>query len=310
MNEPDIGEFERREIQDCVRKVLRDLDDPEPPLSLPDVRKLLQLDLKYYDGSDSGLIAELTHRARLLTRKKLPDAVRHVKAILSKSKLLAFWVPESKRVLIDSSAPKKKHRWIEGHEITHSVVSWHSDFLLGDDEHTLDPVCRAVLEAEANYGAGQLLFLQERFGGEARDLEVGIAAVKKLAGRYANTITSTLWRYVEERDPSQPLFAMVSIHPFAPHIGAHDGSHPWRHFIRSAAFRTQFANVTPEEAYALIKRHATYRTRGPVFLEQDVLRDALGEEWEFRIESFCNSHALLTLASVMRKRQPIVIVRR
>jgi hypothetical protein len=310
MMEPDVGELERREIQDHVRKVLRDLGNPEPPVSLADVRALLQLDLKYYDGSDTGLIAELSHRARLLAKKQIPDAVRQVRAILAKSKLLAFWVPDNKRVLIDSSVPKNKHRWIEGHEISHSLAPWHRDFLLGDDRHTLDPVCRAILEAEANYGAGQLLFLQERFAREARDLELSIASVKSLADRYANSITSTLWRFVEERDPSKPVFGMISIHPLVPEIGAHDGEHPWRYFIRSPAFKTQFGSVTPEDAYGLILRHATYRTRGPVLLSHDVLHSVTGEDWEFRIESFCNAHALLTLASAVRKRPEVVVVSR
>jgi hypothetical protein len=310
MIEVDVGEMERREIQDHVRKVLRDLDDPEPPLVLADVRQLLKLDLRYYDGTDSGLIAQLTHRARLLAKKQVPDAVRQVKAILSKSKLLAFWVPDSKRVLIDSSVPQKKHRWIEGHEITHSLAPWHRDFLLGDDQQTLDPACRAILEAEANYGAGQLLFLQDRIGREARDLALDIGSVKSLASRYANSITSTLWRFVEERDPSQPVFGMISIHPHAPDIGAHDGTHPWRYFIRSAAFRTQFAEVTPQDVYDIIKRHAGYRKRGPVLAAQDILVDVAKEEWEFQIESFSNSHALLTLGSVIRKRSALVVVAR
>src|SRR5438477_5492780 len=108
----DVGDLERRDIQDQVRRVLRDLDNPEPPLSLPDVRQLLKLDLKYYDGSDSGLVAELSHRFKLFAKKKLPEIGNQVREVIAKSKLVAFWVPDSKRVLIDSSVPKPKHRWI------------------------------------------------------------------------------------------------------------------------------------------------------------------------------------------------------
>jgi len=310
MSEPDVGEIERREIQDHVRKVLRDLGNPEPPLSLPDVRKLLHLDLKYYDGSDAGLLAEVSHRVKLLTKKTLPDAVKHVRDVIARSKLLAFWVPESKRVLIDSSVPKPKHRWIEGHEITHSIAPWHRDFLLGDDKETLDPSCRAMLEAEANFGAGQLLFLQDRFANEARDVAPSIESVKALASRYNNSITSTLWRLVEERDPSKPVFGMISVHPNDPNIGAHDGASPWRYFIRSGAFRTQFSNVKPAEVYRLVAHHASYRKRGPVLETHDFLTDIAGEAWEFTIEGFSNSHALLTLGCALRKRSTIVVAPR
>ena len=304
----DVGEFERRDIQEQVRRVLRDLDNPEPPLRLDDVRQLLKLDLRYYDGSDSGLVAELSHRVKLFAKKKLPEVGKHVRDVINKSKLVAFWVPESKRVLIDSSVPKPKHRWIEGHEITHSITPWHREFLLGDNEQTLDPICRAILEAEANYGSGQLLFLQERFGAEARELKVEFPSVQTMADRYASSITSTLWRFVEERDPSQPVFGMISIHPNYPTIGRHDGPDPWRYFIRSAGFKTQFSNITPETAYELIARHATYRKGGPVVDADDSLEDVRGDPWVFKIDSFSNTHALLTLASASAKRSPIVVV--
>src|SRR5207249_959446 len=161
MSNAEVGELEGREIRDHVARVLRDLGKPEPPLSLPDVRQLLKLDLKYYDGSDSGLISELSHRVKLLAKKTLPDIGKHLSEALAKSKLLAFWVPDSKKVLIDASVPEPKHRWIEGHETIHSLTPWHRDFLLGDNEQTLDPSCHAIIEAEANYGAGQLLFMQD-----------------------------------------------------------------------------------------------------------------------------------------------------
>ena len=35
--------------------------------------------------------------------------------------------------------------------------------MLGDTEQTLTPACHQVMEAEANYAAGQLIFLAKRF---------------------------------------------------------------------------------------------------------------------------------------------------
>jgi len=56
----------------------------------------------------------------------------------------------------------------------------------------------ARLEAEANFAGGQLLFLQQKFAEDGNDCTPSIETVKGLAGRFGNTITSTLWRFVEE----------------------------------------------------------------------------------------------------------------
>lgn len=305
MIEEQVGEFEKRDIRDRIDRILRDLGNPAPPLDLADVRQLLSLDLRYYSSSEPGLVTELTHRFKLLAQKTIPDLGKHLATALAKSRLLAFWVPDSAKIMIDTAVPKPKHRWIEAHEITHSVTDWHREFLLGDNRQTLDPACHAMIEAEANFGAGRLLFLGDRFSAEARDLYFTFDTVKALSKRYQNSILSTLWRMVEERDPSQPVFGMISVHPRYPEIGKHDGPMPWRYFIRSAAFQTQFSNVSPEKAFELITLYASRRKTGPIVDAQDVLPDVLGNRWEFQLESFSTSHALLTFGIALTQR-PLV----
>jgi Zn-dependent peptidase ImmA (M78 family) len=308
MIDVEVGEYERRDIDAQINRILRDLGNPPPPLQLADVRKLLKLDLQYYKSTDPGLLEELTHRFKLLARKTIPDIGKHLSDALAKSKLTAFWVPASMRILLDETVPEPKHRWIEGHEISHSVTDWHKEFLLGDNSFTLDPVCHATIEAEANYGAGRLLFMSDLFATEARDLEPNFDSVKKLAKRYDNSIVSTFWRLIESRDPTNPAFGIISSHPRFPEIGAHDGTEPWRYFIRSPAFRSQFSNIEPEAAFALVKAHATSRTKGPIFNVSDVLENAIGEKWEFNIECFSTTRAVLTLGLASSKRGIIVSV--
>jgi hypothetical protein len=308
MAEVLVGEYEKRDIDGHVERILRDLGDPEPPLDLSGVRSLLSLDLQYYRSTDPGLITELSHRFTLFARKTLPDIGRHLLTALTKSKLCAFWVPESARILIDETVPKPKHRWIEAHEITHSVAPWHKGYLLGDNLQMVDPACHAVLEAEANYGAGRLLFLQDRFSREARDLPLTFASVKQLATRYRNSIQSTFWRMVEERNPHEPLFGVISIHPKHPTIGRHDGPDAWRYFIRSLGFRSRFANLLPEHLYPAIERHSSNRKTGPVFAADELLTDAAGVSWDFRLESFSTGHALLTVGFALRPHGIIVPV--
>lgn len=308
MSEELVAELEKREISGQVQRILRDLGNPEPPLNLADVRSLLSLDLRYYRSTDPGLIAELTHRFNLLARKTIPDLGRHLVSALAKSKLYAFWVPDSARILLDQDVPVAKHRWIEAHEITHSVTPWHKGFLLGDNRQTLDPACHAILEAEANYGAARLLFLQDRFAADARDLSLDFQSVRQLADRYNNSIVSTFWRTVEERNPGQAVLGLISVHPHHAEVGAHDGPEPWRYFIRSALFRTQFANVAPEDVFGLVARHASRRRTGPILLADDILPDATGRMFEFRMESFSTKHALLTIGFPLRERAPAVAV--
>jgi hypothetical protein len=225
---------------------------------------------------------------------------------VAKARLSALWVPDNKRILIDEVVPKPKHRWIEGHEIGHSVIPWHREFLFGDNEYTLDPICHAIVEAEANYAASQLLFLQRRFAQEARDEALDFSTINALSKRFGNTLTTTLWRMVEDRNPDLPVFGMVTAHPRHPGIGVGADGSPIRYFIRSRAFREQFRGVSPTDAYALIDRYATRRKRGPVFDASDVLSNVNGEKCEFRLEGFCNTHALLTFGVFVRVRPSLV----
>ena len=291
-----LGEYEAEDIRKIVARILRDLDDPEPPLNMSHVRALLDLNLGYYSTADTTLLQDIAARLTVAGKQVLQRPMLLVEAV-TKAKLSALWVPDNKRILIDEAVPRPKHRWIEGHEIGHSLIPWHREFLFGDTDYTLDPTCHAIVEAEANYAASQLLFLQQRFVREARDVTLDFKAIQTISKRFGNTLTTTLWRMVEDRDPNAPVFGMVTTHPHYPEIGAADDGKPVRYFIRSTAFRKFFAGVTPEIAYSLVERNATRRKRGPVFDASEILMNANGERCEFRLESFCNSHALLTCGS-------------
>lgn len=299
MSSEGVGEYEADDIRKIVARILSDLGNPEPPLKLPQVRALLKLNIGYYSTANTTLLQDVAARLTVAGKQVLERPMLLVEAV-TKAKLSALWVPDTKRILIDETVPKPKHRWIEGHEVGHSVTPWHREFLFGDTEYTLDPVCHAIVEAEANYAASQLLFLQNRFAQEARDNALGFKAINAMAGRFGNTLTTTFWRMIEDRDPAAAVFGMVTAHPRYPDLGAGDDGEPIRYFIRSRAFREQFGSVSPDAAYGLIRRHATFRKRGPVFDASDLLPNANGEPCEFRLESFSNTHALLTFGVFVR----------
>lgn len=195
-----------QDINEFVAKVLRDLGNPAPPLHLDHVRELLRLDRQYYSSTEDGALREVAHRMTIAGKQVLARPALLVDAI-KKFDLRALFIPDGKRILIDRELPEPKQRWSEAHEVGHSLVPWHTDTMLGDNKKTLTPACHEQIENEANFAAGQLLFLQQAFVRDARDTEVGIDAVRALKKRYGNTITTTLWRYVEQSE--QPMIGGI-----------------------------------------------------------------------------------------------------
>lgn len=205
-----VRERNARDIDRQVAKVLRGLGSPEPPIRLEDVRELLRLDLGYYSSNDTGLIRETISRLKVAGKQVIARPTILLDAI-RKRDLKALYVPDRKRILLDSDLPKLKKRWGEGHEISHSIIPWHASYMHGDPMHTLSLACEIEIEAEANFATGRLLFLGDRFREELLAGCVSIERIKALSGEYGNTITSTLWRAVESC--KGPAFAMVSQHP-------------------------------------------------------------------------------------------------
>lgn len=289
----DVGIHEQRDIELLISRILRDLGNPEPPLNLQQVRDLLAVDLKYYSSTDVGLFKEFAHRIRL-ANKQLMARPSLLLDVIKKANLSGLWLPDNRHIYIDQEQPKAKHRWIEAHEMAHSIVPWHAEFLMGDNELTLDPACHETIEAEANFGAGRLLFHGDRFANEARDCVESFDTILALKARYGNTLTSTFWRFIEDRSPKNPTFGLISRHPRYPSIGGGSNGADVHHFVASDAFRSAFAKTTSAVVYGIVGRLATWKQRGPVFSGTDVLIDDNGVRHEFLLEGFCNQHQLLT----------------
>lgn len=122
----------RRKIDARVDRILRDLDHPEPPLRLEEVRELLRLDLGYYQGDSEQLMRTTIHRL-VMAGKQLVARPMLLWEAVTKSGIKALYMPDRKRILIDESLPKAKHRWAESHEIIHDVLDWHEPALRGDN---------------------------------------------------------------------------------------------------------------------------------------------------------------------------------
>ena len=284
-----------QDLDSRVERVLAGLGHPEPPLRLEDVRELLKLDLGFYTANDPGMAAEAVNRIRVASIQiyqrptLLMDAIR-------KFSLKALYLPDRKRILLDGDLPAKKHRWNEAHEVGHSLIPWHEDTMLGDNSYTLSPECHEDVEAEANFVAGRLLFLRNRFSEEVRSLEPKISNVQKLHKLYGNTLSTTLYRFVEIEAHSVPLVGMISDHPHASKRSIdYNVGKPCRYFIQSPQFANFFSKVTENWLFSKVSGYCGPQRGGSLGTDEIVIPDDNGKQHIFSFETFYNHYDALTL---------------
>ena len=136
--DPRVDAFAAADIEASIRRLLRDLGNPKPPLRLEDVRALQKLDLIYYSKSDLNLLDEMAHRVTL-AGSRITTTARRMYDVVTKAGLKALIVPEHRQIYIDEEVVDKKRRFIQAHEITHDLLPWHRSLLLGDNEESLSP---------------------------------------------------------------------------------------------------------------------------------------------------------------------------
>lgn len=289
------------DIDGQVAKILKGLGNPEPPIDLHAVRELLKLDRGYYSITDDSLLRETFSRmkvAGLQVFKRptiLVDAVRTLN-------LKALYLPDQKRILLDKDLPQIKHRWNEAHEIGHDIIPWHEGMMLGDTEQTLTPACHTIMEAEANYAAGQLLFMASRFANEATSSLPSLDLVRDLSKSFGNTMTSTLWRFVEQGHGNRPIVALVTGHPHpARRKLDFDAANPCRYYIEAPPFREYFDNLKETDLFAAIVGYCGSQRGGSLGQSEIVLHDRNGDPHLFAFETFFNHHEALTLGYWLRK---------
>ncbi len=294
------------DIDTRVERILQDLGNPEPPLALETVRELLRLDFGYYSINNPGLLQETAHKIWLAGKQILLRPTILIEAV-RKFDLKALYILDQKRILLDQDEPVLKHRWNEGHEIIHSVLPWHEGAMLGDDANTLIPSCHAQLEHEANYGAGKLLFLRDRFTKEALDLEQTISSINGLADRFGNTRTSTFWRCVETWGARVPVIGLITGHPhFDMRKDDFDETNPCRHFIQSPAFEQQFSGVDERNVFDQIVGYCSSNRGGPLGADEVILIDDNGNSHLFSFETFSFHHNILTLGIYLEPYKKVI----
>lgn len=283
------------DIDSRVERVLRGLGHPQPPLRLDDVRELLKLDLAFYTSNDPGLAREAISRIRVAAVQIYNRPTLILDAV-KKFSLKALYLPDRKRIMLDSAVPLLKHRWNEAHEIGHSLIPWHQDMMHGDNESTVSRQCAEQIEAEANYAAGRLLFLRDRFVVEARSSSPSLQSVIDLKNIYGNTLSTTLYRFVESVGDETPVVGLMSCHPHVDRRPADfDPVRPCRHLIQSAAFNARFSRISEVELFNAVSTYCGRQKGGLLGERELILTDDNGDSHRFFFETFFNRYDALTL---------------
>jgi Zn-dependent peptidase ImmA (M78 family) len=276
------------DIDKIVARIHRDIGDPKGKVDLAAVRHVLKLDLSYYRSSDDGLLREVMHKIQVGAKQVIQRPTLLIDAI-RKFDLRALILPDKKKILLDQDQPPLKLRWNEAHEISHGVLPWHVAYAFGDNGQTLSPQCHETIEAEANWGAGRLLFPSATFSQLVAGTQPSLKLIETVEKQFGNTKTSTLWRVVEQA--SCPSFGVIGAHP----QHATEDEPIVAHFIQSSQFAAQFPELSSQDVIAALRSCCGYGKKGPIGSGEVQFVDANGNLRKFRLEIFSNGYQCLSV---------------
>ena len=133
---------------------------------------------------------DAVHELTGVARERLP-----VGGPLRELLLGALWF-EERSLFVRAGGSAARRRFTEAHETAHLLCPWHAAALRVDTAAELSPFASG-LEAEANYGAGQLIFQGDRFAREAATHERSLRTPFALAGVYGASRHAAAYHYAE-----------------------------------------------------------------------------------------------------------------
>ena len=153
------------------------------------------------------------------------------------------------------------------------------------------------MEAEANYAAGRLLFMADQFNEVAMSSPPSIALIKSLSTQFGNTITSTLWRFVEQAEAQRPMVALVTGHPHPSRRKPDfDTANPCRYCIQSPLFRANFGRLSDKDLFGIVSGYSGPQRGGTLGQAEVRLVNDEGQPHDLQVrETFYNGYEALTL---------------
>ena len=148
---------------------------------------------------------------------------------------------------------------------------------------------------EARFGAGRLLCLHERPTGVSRSLQVLIDTIHALKDVFGNTISSTLYRFVEAAGGDRPIVGMITGHP---HVSRRsedfNPSGPCRHFSRSPGCERCVGRESEAKQFAAVADYCGVQGGGPLEEDELFLSNDNGDRHQFQRETLFNRYGALT----------------
>jgi len=178
-----------------------------------------ELDLAEYEATLAETARDFFHRAA--------------------SKIIGIFDRRTQIIYVDPHTHDSRKLFVTYHEVTHSILGWQHIDLTQEDDKTLRPDCEELFEAEANYGAADILFQCERFESEARDYEVSLESTFHLADRYNSSRHAALRRFVER---SNRPCALLVLTPTQREYSDGQKSYYVVYCIRSDSFIAEFGD--------------------------------------------------------------------
>lgn len=266
-----------REIIDQAKRLLRaagvGVQLPTPKSQILEYARLVelgQIDLAEYEESFLDKAADFFHKAM--------------------SKVLGFLDRKSETVYIDPGLPDSRKLFVTYHEVTHRILPWQNITYTEDEEATLSVECMNVFEAEANFGAAEILFQCERFEQEARDYEVSVESAIHLGSRYDASCHAALRRFVERNH--RPCVLLVLKQTARQHPGGQSSfyvtySIPSTPFTMRFGDPLQFEFINPDHEIGKILNNGL---QGEI-----ALQDLKGFRRPCIVQGFCNRYRTFVL---------------
>jgi len=214
-------------------------------------------------------------------------------AARSRALLGALWF-ERRAVYVDLSQPVARRRFTDAHEAMHALCPWHEAVLREDTEDELFRATRDSIEAEANLGAGMLIFQGRRFAERVSDEPCSVRTAQVLAVEHGASVQATLHHCVEHE-------ARVAAMLVAGRFPRRDDSLPVWSGTESASFLRRFGRVTrlvpaglPPGDMLRDLAEAARRTSVPPVIDFR-LHDTGGSARDVTVEAHYNRHTFLLL---------------
>ena len=289
----EVGAYARRRIEAIVEDALREAGVLGViPTPLEAIRRPARVRALEPISALPARVQALEPISALPARVQALEPISALPAPPGRRLLGALWF-ERRVMYVDERQSPPRRRFTEAHELVHALCPWHEAVLrLDTADELFKPVLDAV-EAEANAGAGMLIFQGSAFARRAAQGQCSIETAFALAHEHGASRHATLHHYVQTH-PGRAAMLTVGRFP------RRDGSLPVWRSVESPAFRRLHgraaahypAGLRPGSALHGLAEASRTTGTGP----RATVR--LGERGRrFGAEAHYNRHAFLVLLS-------------